>query len=107
MPITPGAGSTDQSRDFALNSPPQESATPSTLAGVTDEGSQAPPDSDEGLKQIVQQVRQMQVALMELARQFPAAASSLRSSADGLRSALRQIIASPGAPEPPAPPIGG
>lgn len=112
MPIAASsAGAEDQSRDFALNTP-SPGASPSTLAGAdTDAAAStnggAPGQSDEGLKQAVQSVRQIQVQLMDLARQFPSAASSLRSSATGLRAALRQIIANPGSPEPPSPNVGG
>jgi hypothetical protein len=111
MPIAASAaGTDDQSRDYSVNTP---GASPSTLAGGDDTGTAnpnnqaAPGQSDEGLKQAVQRVRQIQVELMDLARQFPAAASSLRASTTGLRAALRQIIANPGSPEPPTPNVGG
>jgi hypothetical protein len=109
-----GAGASDQSRDYALNTPGstgQPGASPSTLAGGDDTdpstNGEAPGQSDEGLKQAVQSVRQIQVQCMDLARQFPAAASSLRAAMSGLRAALRQIIANPGSPEPPSPNVGG
>lgn len=66
------------------------------------------------LGQAVQRVMQTELMLTDMARQFPAAAPSLRSAVDGLRqagtalrAALRQIMTSPGQPEPPAPNIGG
>jgi len=59
------------------------------------------------LRQAVQQLRQSEMMLLDLARQFPAAAESLRTAGTGIRAALRQIIASPGQAEPPAPNIGG
>jgi hypothetical protein len=112
MPLSDGAGATDQSKDSALSTPGQ-SASPSTLAGMSGDDSgaspnqTAQPDGDEGLKQAVQQVRQIQMQVMDMAKQFPAASGALRSVATGLRAALRDIIANPGAPEPPAPSIGG
>lgn len=108
MPISPGAGSTDQAKDSTVNSPQTGGASPSTLAGQDADGAgQAPSDTDEGLKQVVQQVRQMQVGMMDLAKQFPAAASSFRQAAEGLRAGLRQIIANPSSPEPASPNVGG
>jgi hypothetical protein len=113
MAIATGAGTGDQSRDFSLNTPdgpPGGGASPSTLAGESGPAApsgNAPAESDEGLKQAVQSVRQIQVQIMDLAKQFPAASSSLRTAATGLRAALRQIVANPGSPEPPSPSIGG
>ena len=61
-----------------------------------------------------QTIMKTETMLTDMARQFPAAAPSLRTAVDGLRqagsglrAALRQIMTSPGAPEPPAPAIGG
>jgi hypothetical protein len=66
------------------------------------------------LGQAVQQVQQTELMLTDLARQFPAAATSFRAATDGLRqagtalrAALRQIMTNPGQSEPPAPSIGG
>jgi hypothetical protein len=66
------------------------------------------------LGQAVQRVMQTEMMLTELSRAFPAAAPSLRAAVAGLRqagealrAALRQIIQSPGQPEPPTPAIGG
>jgi len=66
------------------------------------------------LGQAVQQVMQTELMLTDLARQFPAASPAFRGAVDGLRqagtalrAALRQIMTNPGAPEPPAPQIGG
>jgi hypothetical protein len=59
------------------------------------------------LKQAVQELRQAEMKMLEMAKQFPSAAASLRQAGTGIRSALRQIIANPGSPEPPAPNIGG
>jgi hypothetical protein len=106
MPMMPGAETSDQATDLSVRSPQQ--ASPSMLAG---EGGPPPqpqqPQGDEGLKQVVQQVRQMQMGMMDLARQFPAAASSFREAASALRAGMRQIVTNPGSPEPPAPNIGG
>ena len=59
------------------------------------------------LRQAVEQLRQAEVMTMGMAQQFPSAAAALRQAGAGIRAALRQIIANPGQPEPPAPPIGG
>jgi hypothetical protein len=66
------------------------------------------------LGQVVQQVMQTELQLTDMARQFPAAAAAFRGAQEGLRqagtslrAALRQIITSPGQPEPPSPNIGG
>lgn len=66
------------------------------------------------LGQAVQRVMQTELMLTDMARQFPAAAPSLRSAVEGLRqagsglrAALRQIVTNPGQPEPPAPALGG
>ena len=66
------------------------------------------------LGQAVQQALQTEVMLTDLARQFPAAAPAFRNAVMGLRqagtalrAALRQIMTSPGQPEPPSPGIGG
>jgi len=106
MPMIPGA-SPNQGGAPPPNSPPSGAAPPSVLAGGDSGAPPAPTDSDEGMKIVVQQIRQMQTAMTDLARQFPAAAGALRASLTGLRAALRQIIANPGSPEPPAPDIGG
>ena len=111
MPIADaGAGAGDQTGSAGLNTPggPPGGASPSTLAGGDAPPSgQAPQGSEEGLKQAVQNVRQIQVQIMDLARQFPAAADSLRAAGEGVRAAMRQIIANPGSPEPPSPNVGG
>jgi hypothetical protein len=65
------------------------------------------PSGDEGLKQVLQTIREMQTGMMDLARQFPPAAPAFREAAASLRAGLRQIIANPGSPEPPAPLMGG
>jgi hypothetical protein len=59
------------------------------------------------LQQAVQQLRQSEMMLIAMGQQFPAAASALRQASSAIRAALRQIIANPGQPEPPAPAIGG
>ena len=62
----------------------------------------------------LQTVMKTEVMMTSMARQFPAAAPSLlsaqegmRQAVNGIRAALRQIMTSPGQPEPPAPAIGG
>lgn len=66
------------------------------------------------LGEAVQTLQKTELTVTELARQFPAAAPSLRQAVDGLRAAgtglraaLRQVMTNPGQPEPPAPNIGG
>jgi catalase (peroxidase I) len=66
------------------------------------------------LGQAVQTVMKTETMLTDMARQFPAAAPSLRAAVDGLRTAgtglraaLRQVLTSPGQAEPPTPAIGG
>lgn len=62
----------------------------------------------------LQTVMKTEAMMTSMAKQFPAAAPSLlaaqngmRAAIDGIRAALRQIMTSPGQPEPPAPNIGG
>ena len=62
----------------------------------------------------LQTVQKAEVMLTPMARQFPAAAPSLlaaqegmRQAINGIQAALKQIMTSPGQPEPPAPNIGG
>jgi len=107
-------------------SPPGGTAPgPATLAGMTGgEGSPGEPPTPEGggagggmtamLGQALQTVMKMELQMTQLARQFPAAAppldsarEGLRQAVNGLRAATRQVMTSPGQPEPPAPTIGG
>lgn len=91
------------------SSPSLPPGSPSVLAGgdIPEPGMAGVESADEGLRMVVNQMRDMQATMMDLAKQFPAAAPSLRNAATGLRAALRQIISNPGSPEPPAPAIGG
>lgn len=83
-------------------------ASPSRLAGMPPGGDQPPAQGpDQGLQQLTQQLGDMLSTVMDIAGQFPAAASSLRQAEQGLRAAMRAIITSPGSPEPAAPQIGG
>ena len=112
MPLETGGPPPGASGGAPMSSPPggpPPGASPSTLAGQQPSGGNQPsaPSGDEGMKQTIQTIRQMQVQMMDLGRQFPPAAAALRKSEEGLRAALRQIIANPGSPEPPAPNIGG
>ena len=95
--------------DSPVQSPQQGATPPSRLAGNMGgaDTTQSPQAPDQGMAQAVSQVRDMQSTLMDLARQFPSAASALRQASEGLRAALRQMISNPGSPEPPAPQIGG
>lgn len=104
-----------------LQSPSQPPASPSTLAGSgTQPDQSAPPSpstgagagndaasSNDALKQTVQKLREFEMEIMEVAQRFPAAAPPLRQAMTSIRAALRQIIASPGQPEPKSPNIGG
>ena len=85
---------------------PQEAPTP--LGGGAGGGMQAM------LGTALQTVQKAEVMLTPMARQFPAAAPSLlaaqegfRQAINGIQAALKQIMTSPGQPEPPAPNIGG
>lgn len=103
----------------SLQSPSNPPASPSTLAGgATQQDSQSPSTGSAGgetpeastndaLRQTIQKLRGYEMELIELAQRFPAAASSLRQAGTSIRAALRQVIASPGQPEPKAPNIGG
>ena len=85
---------------------PQEAPTP--------EGGGAGGGMQQMLGTALQTVMKTEAMLTPMARQFPAAAPSLlsaqegiRQAINGIRAALRQIMMSPGQPEPPAPNIGG
>lgn len=107
------------SSSAAIESPMNSSSSPSKLAGMSPEAT--PPDQGGGdgegksganaetsqLRTSIQKLRSMEMDLQSMTEQFPAAASALRQATTGLRSALRQIIANPGTPEPPTPRIGG
>lgn len=93
---------------------------PATLAGAGPSAEPEPQTGQQGgglsamLGQATQTLMKTESMITDMARQFPAAAPSLRQAVEGLRSAgvglraaLRQIMTSPGAPEPPAPAIGG
>lgn len=99
---------------------------PASLAGTAGAEGDSPqnPATPEGggpgggmsamLGQGLQQVMQTEMMLGQLASQFPVSAPALRRAQTGLRdagealrAALRQIMTSPGQPEPPAPAIGG
>lgn len=95
---------------------------PATLAGGPPGGEEDEAGGPGGggggmsgkLGEAVQQIMKTEVTVTEMARQFPAAAPALREAAEGLRTAgrglraaLRQVMANPGQPEPPAPNIGG
>jgi hypothetical protein len=105
MPIDPGASS-------SANGSPQQ-APPSVLAGMqSDDTSGQPPQAqagtgNEGLAQAVAQIRQFKVGLVDMARQYPAAAPALRKASDALQAAMQQIVSNSGSPEPAAPNVGG
>lgn len=99
---------------------------PATLAGTVPGGEGGPEEAPTpqgggaggGMQAMLgtalQTVMKTEVMLTPMARQFPAAAPSLLSAQEGvsqavkgIRAALRQIMMSPGQPEPPAPNIGG
>lgn len=104
--------------------PPGAGPGPATLAGAGPGGggddatppAGGAPDGGMGAKlgQAVQVIMKTELTVTDLARQFPAAAPSLRQAVDGLRqagaglrTALKQVMTNPGQPEPPAPNIGG
>ena len=100
---------------------------PATLAGMApggEEGGQGEPPTPQGggagggmqgmLGTALQTIMKTEVMLTSMSRQFPAAAPSLlsaqegiRQAVNGIRAALRQVLANPGQPEPPAPNLGG
>ena len=121
--MAPGVNSPSNTPQPAGGAP---GAGPATLAGGPGGPGGHPPGAPtpEGggpgggmsamLGQAVQQAMQTEVMLTDLARQFPAAAPAfqnavmgLRQAGTALRAALRQIMTSPGQPEPPSPGIGG
>jgi hypothetical protein len=107
MPLDDSAVSSPPAGGMAVSSP---GASPSVLAGQggpEPTGATTPGQGDGGLREAVQSIRDIQTQIMDLARQFPAAASSLRECSTGLRAAMRQIVANPGSPEPTPPTIGG
>jgi len=59
------------------------------------------------MQMTIQEIRSIETKLVGMAKQFPSAAPSFRKTVDALRSALRQIVANPGSPEPSSPNIGG
>src|SRR5215471_13970858 len=119
------AGSGLRSPDDTPNPPRGTAPGPATLAGMAgDEGgpeaTPPPPPGQQGggamgmLGTALNTLQQAEITMTQMARQFPAASPSLldaqkgiRQGVDGIRAALRQIMTSPGQPEPPAPTIGG
>jgi len=86
----------------------QPGAGPSVLAGGPDTGGEGAAGGEtSALRETVSKLRAMEMELMETSKRFPAAAASLRQATTGIRAALRQVIASPGAPEPKAPNVAG
>lgn len=80
----------------------------------TPEGGGAGGGMSAMLGQALQTIIKTELMMTQLARQFPAAAPSLNAAQEGLRAAIvglraatRQVMTSPGQPEPPAPAIGG
>ena len=117
-----------RSPDDSPSPPGGTSPGPSTLAGTAPGGDDSQGAGDPATPQgggagggmsnmlgsALQAVMQTEVMMTQMGRQFPAAAPSLlsaqqglRQASDGMRAALRQILTSPGQPEPPAPNIGG
>ena len=115
-----------RSPDDAPRPPGGTAPGPAALAGMAPGGEGGPEEAPtpEGggagggmsgmLGTALQTVMKTEVMMTSMARQFPAAAPSLlsaqegmRQAVNGIRAALRQIMTSPGQPEPPAPAIGG
>lgn len=102
---------------------PDPGPGPATLAGMTPGGQGEPPSPQGGgagggmtkmLGTAMQTLKQSEMMMTQMARQFPAASPSLLSAQEGIRQAVKgiqaalgQIMTSPGQPEPPAPAIGG
>lgn len=113
-----------RSPDDTPNPPGGTGPGPAALAGMAPGGGEpaeaaTPQGGGAGggmsgmLGQALQQVMKTEVQMAQMARQFPAAAPSLlaaqegmRQAVNGIRAALRQILANPGQPEPPTPNIG-
>lgn len=115
-----------RSPDDTPSPPGGTSPGPATLAGMAPGGGGGPEEAatPQGggagggmsgmLGTALQTVMKTEAMMTQMARQFPAAAPSLlsaqegmRQAVNGIRAALRQILTSPGQPEPPAPNIGG
>lgn len=121
--MAPGQGL--RSPDDTPNPPGGTAPGPATLAGMgpggggpeeaaTPQGGGAGGGMSGMLGTALQQVMKTEVMMTQMARQFPAAAPSLlaaqegmRQAVNGIRAALRQVLTSPGQPEPPSPAIGG
>jgi hypothetical protein len=58
---------------------------------------------DEGMQQVIMEVRSMDQRVNDLTAQFPSAAAAARQASAGLKAMLRSIVANPGGPEPEAP----
>lgn len=58
---------------------------------------------DAKLSKDIQALRGMEAGLMEMAQSYPTATKALRTASEAIRSAQRQIVASPGVAEPAVP----
>ena len=115
-----------RSPDDTPNPPGGTAPGPAALAGMAGgEGEEAPTPTPPGgagpgggmtaiLGAAYQTTQKMELQVIQLARQFPAASPSLqaaslnlREAGKNLRAASQQIMTSPAQPEPPAPSIGG
>lgn len=86
-----------------LSSPVPGAGSLATMAGETaPPPDQAQPDQASQLRLLIDEVRQMDMRVTELAKQFPSAASAARQASSGLKALLREIVANAG-PEPASP----
>ena len=60
-----------------------------------------------GMALLIGTVGILDLRLLGMAKQFPAAASALNDAIKAIQAARQQIITNPGSPEPQAPAIGG
>ena len=74
-----------------------------TGTGLPVGADQAKSSADAKLSSDVQALRGMEAALLEMAQSYPGATKALRSASEAIRSAQRQIVASPSSQEPPVP----
>lgn len=108
-PTTPGGL---RSPDELPQQPPTPTGAgpgPAALAGMRpeEETPQPTPGPGTAIEQAMSQLEKHQMELLQMTALFPAANGPLREAVKSIRSAIRQIKANPGQPEPPRPAIGG
>src|SRR5262249_787717 len=112
-------------RDTPRPGPAGTAPGPAQLAGITGGGEEETPTpgapgegpgnaATEQLGEAVQRLRESEATVLQIMRPFPPAVPALRTAkehlsraGEAIRGALKQVITSPGQPEPPGPSIGG